>query len=77
MVRIVSKKWFSSVCFCAAFSYDRRDERGLEKENTKMVFAYAESLDEIDVVIDKCEALKNELKQDAIALEIDGQMYFI
>ena len=60
-----------------AIGYWVSDERGLEKENTKMVFAYAESLDEIDVVIDKCEALKNELKQDAIALEIDGQMYFI
>ena len=60
-----------------AIGYWVSDERGLEKENTKMVFAYAESLDEIDVVIDKCEALKNELEQDAIALEIDGQMYFI
>ena len=60
-----------------AIGYWMSDERGLEKENTKMVFAYAESLDKIDVVIDKCEALKYELGQDNIALEIDGQMYFI
>ena len=52
-------------------------ERGLEKEATKMVFAYAESLDPIDAVIELCEALKSELNQSAIALEIDNQMYFI
>ena len=60
-----------------AIGYWVSDARGLEKEKTRMVFAYAESLDNIDVVIDKCEALKTELNQDAIALEIDGQMFFI
>ena len=28
-------------------------------------------------VIDFCENLKTELKQEAIALEINGEMYFI
>lgn len=51
--------------------------RGLERENTRLVFAYAESLEKIDVVIDWCELLKDKLKQDNIALEIDNQMYFI
>lgn len=51
--------------------------RGLEKENTRIVFAYAENLEKIDVVIDWCERLKDELKQDNVALEIDNQMYFI
>ena len=47
--------------------YWMSSERGLEKEETKMVFAYVEL----------CEALKSELNQSAIALEIDNQMFFI
>ena len=31
----------------------------------------------IDRVIEFCESLKTELFQDAIALEINGEMYFI
>lgn len=60
-----------------AIGYWVSDKRGLERENTRLVFAYAESLEKIDVVIDWCEWLKDELKQDNIALEIDNQMYFI
>ena len=60
-----------------AIGYWVSNIRGLEKENTRLVFAYAESLEKIDIVIDWCEWLKDELKQDAIALEIDNQMYFI
>ena len=53
---------------------------GLVKEKTTLVFAYCttEQLDEhIEKVIDFCENMKTELKQDAIALEINGEMYFI
>lgn len=57
--------------------YWMSSDRGLERENTKMIFAYAESLDPIDTIIEWCEDLKCELNQDAIALEIDNQMYFI
>lgn len=60
-----------------AIGYWVSDKRGLERENTRLVFAYAESLEKIDVVIDWCEWLKDEMKQDNIALEIDNQMYFI
>lgn len=60
-----------------AIGYWVSDKRGLEKENTRLVFAYAESLENIDCVIDWCEWLKIELNQDNIALEIDNQMYFI
>lgn len=53
---------------------------GLVKEKTTLVFAYCttEQLNEhIEKVIDFCETMKTELKQDAIALEINGEMYFI
>ena len=60
-----------------AIGYWMSSERGLEKENTRIVFAYAETLDRINIVLDWCEWLKKELRQDAIALEIDQHMYFI
>ena len=53
---------------------------GLVKEKSTTVFAYcnqAELEANIDKVIDLCQQLKEELTQDAIALEINGEMYFI
>ena len=53
---------------------------GLVKERSTTVFAYCNESDlqnNIDKVIDLCEELKKEMTQDAIALEINGEMYFI
>lgn len=53
---------------------------GLVKEKSTTVFAYCSESDlqsKIDKVIELCEVLKEEMKQDAIALEINGEMYFI
>lgn len=53
---------------------------GLVKEKSTMIFAYCKEADletGIDKVIEYCENLKTELKQDAIALELNGKMYFI
>lgn len=53
---------------------------GLVKEKTTLVFSYCttEQLnDHIEKVVSFCENMKKELKQDAIALEINGEMYFI
>lgn len=52
----------------------------LVKENTTMVFAYAGEDDlkkNLDKVIDFCENLKIEMSQDAVALELNGEMFFI
>ena len=52
----------------------------LVKEKTTMVFAYCKDQDleeKIDQVITECENLKTELVQQAIAMEINGEMYFI
>ena len=49
-------------------------------DNTTMVFAYAGEDDlrkNLDKVIDFCQDLKTELKQDAVALELNGEMFFI
>lgn len=53
---------------------------GLVKEKSTTVFAYCKESDlqtNIDKVIDLCGELKEEMTQDAIALEINGEMYFI
>ena len=50
------------------------------KENTTIVFAYCNESDlqnKLDTIIEACQNLKIELKQDAIALELNGEMYFI
>ena len=52
----------------------------LVKEKSTMVFAYCSDTDlqkYADLVVDWCDTMRNELKQDAIALEITGEMYFI
>ncbi len=74
-----------SECFGGATSTDAigywtSPTAGLVKENTTMVFAYAgekELKNNLDQVIDFCENLKAEMKQDAIALELNGEMFFI
>ena len=53
---------------------------GLVKEKSTTVFAYCKESDlqaNIDKVIDLCGELKEEMTQDAIALEINEEMYFI
>ena len=63
-----------------ALGYWNSPSAGLVKEKTTIVFSYCteQALQEnIERVITACEELKSELTQDAIALEINGEMYFI
>lgn len=56
------------------------DDRSLVKEKTVMVFAYCttEAAEKyIDDVVSLCYELKQEMSQEAIALEYNGGMYFI
>lgn len=56
------------------------DKNGLVTENTTMVFAYTDSATlekEIQNVLNWAMILKKEMSQEAIALEINGEMYFI
>lgn len=71
---------FGGATSCEALGYWTSPTAGLVKERSVMVFAYCSDADlneHAEKVIDFCEAMKNELKQDAIALEINGEMYFI
>lgn len=71
---------FGGATSTQALGYWMSGTAGLVKEKTTMVFAYASEADlekNIDTVVTFCETLKSELSQDAIALEINGEMYFI
>jgi hypothetical protein len=63
-----------------ALGYWMSNTEGLVKEKTTIVFAYCSDSDlqkNIDEVIEFCESLKTEMSQESIALEINGEMYFI
>lgn len=90
-IEVDTSEWVEAVatllsnCFGGATStealgYWTSPQAGLVKEKSTMVFAYCSDNDlqeHIEDVIELCEAMKKELSQDAIALEINGDMYFI
>ena len=71
---------FGGATSCETLGYWVSPKAGLVKERSTMVFAYCSDKDlqeKTDNIVDFCEKMKTELKQDAIALEINGEMYFI
>jgi hypothetical protein len=71
---------FGGATSTPALGYWMSSTAGLTKEKTTLVFAYCKDQDienNIDKVIEFCEGLKKELTQDSIALELNGEMYFI
>lgn len=55
-------------------------DSGLVKEKTTMIFSFCKDVDlenHIEEVIDWCEIMKKELTQEAIAMELNGELYFI
>lgn len=55
------------------------DEDKLIKEKVTIVYSFAEDLDKksINAVVAYAKSLKEEMKQSAISLEVNGKMYFI
>ncbi|MFG6494818.1 DUF3574 domain-containing protein [Fictibacillus sp. UD] len=51
----------------------------LVKEKVTIVYSFAENLDKksINAVVAYAKSLKEDMKQSAISLEVDGKMYFI
>lgn len=74
-----------SECFGGAtasntIGYWVSDTEGLVKERSTMVFSYCKEADldkYIDIIIELCRDIKEELKQDAVAFEVNGEMYFV
>lgn len=72
--------WFGGATSTPALGYWLSPVSGLVAEKTTVVFAYTsqEDLEEhCEELVDLCEALKIEMQQEAIALEINGDMAFI
>ena len=70
---------FGGATSTPALGYWLSPAAGLVAENTTMVFAYAadkDLQDHIGEVVDFCEAMRNDMHQDAVALEVNGEMYF-
>ena len=71
---------FGGATSTQAIGYWISDNEGLVKEHPVLVYAYAKEEDfiqYIDLIIDFCNQLKEDLQQEAISLEVDNQLYFI
>lgn len=71
---------FGGATSTQALGYWMSPTAGLVKEKTTMVFAYCKEADleqKLDQVISHCETMKAEMSQEAIALELNGTMYFL
>ena len=54
------------------------DAAGLVTEDTTLVYAFTDAAgleDHVDSIVDFMEALKIEMRQEAVSLEIDGVLY--
>lgn len=51
----------------------------LVREKINIVYSYAEKIGnrEIDKIIALCEWIKEEMKQESVAMELNGKMYFV
>lgn len=79
-VATLMSECFGGATAAQTLGYWSSPTAGLVKEKSTTVFAYCSESDlqsKVDKVIDLCEILKEEMSQDAIALEINGEMYFI
>ncbi|NBK77321.1 hypothetical protein D5272_01630 [bacterium D16-76] len=72
--------WFGGATSTPALGYWLSPVSGLVAEKTTVVFAYTSEADletHCEELVDLCEALKVEMGQEAVALEINGEMIFI
>ena len=70
---------FGGATASPAIGFWRSDTLGLIRENTTIVFAYAKEItpENISTLISLCENIRDNMGQEAIAIEIDNSMYFI
>ena len=71
---------FGGATSTPAMGYWMSNTAGLVKEKSTMVFAYCTEKDletGIDQVVEHCRKMKQDLTQEAIAIEVNGTMYLI
>ncbi len=72
--------WFGGSTYTPAVGCWLSDTAGLVRERTTVVFAYAAEAAlsaHVEDLLDLCERLKADMAQEAVSLEINGEMYFI
>lgn len=74
--KVLHKLFGGATAIPAIGSYE--SEHGEVVENVTLVFSFAEELtEEVEArILNLCDWLKDEMRQECIALEVDGQMYF-
>ena len=73
-------EFFGGSTYTPAVGCWMSDTEGLVRERTTVVYAYATEADlntHIEDVINLCEWIKEEMKQEAVSLEVNGELYFI
>ena len=73
-------KLFGGATSTPALGFWLSDSEGLVRERVNLVYSNctdAQLNEHIESVIEFCETIKAELNQEAIALEINGELYFI
>jgi hypothetical protein len=79
-VASVLSECFGGATSTPAIGYWVSPVAGLVRENTTVVFSYAteQALKaSIDRIITLCEELRDTMKQESVALDVNGEMYFI
>lgn len=73
-----------SLLFGGASSYEAKgawvsDEKGLVIEDVTIVYSFTSEIndDVIEKVLDICEWIKEEMKQECVSLEVNNKLYFI
>ena len=72
--------WFGGATSSPALGYWLSESAGLVAERTTVVFAFAAEDDftaHLEDVVNLCGELCREMQQEAVALEVDGAMYFV
>lgn len=73
-------KLFGGATSTPATGYWMSSTAGLVKERSTMVFAYCSEKDleaGIDQVVEHCHKMKQDLAQEAVAVEVNGTMYLV
>lgn len=72
--------WFGGATSTPAIGYWTTMDDKMVEEHTTVVYAYCNnnSLERyLGGLVDLCTALKVEMAQEAVALELNGEMYFV
>ena len=71
---------FGGATSTAAMGCWMSQQHGLIRESVEVCYSYTDTVNlekNIDAVLNYCESLKKEMKQEAVSLEVNNELYFI